>query len=222
MRFTTFAKAAVPRLAVECEDGVVNVSTTIDRGVLARRGQRLEYFTIAWNSIEGAAALVSGMFAGSTALVGFGLDSMIEVISGAALLWRLRRDNAERIALRIVGVCFVALAAYIAYGALHSLLSRAAPEHSLPGIIVSIAALVVMPLLGRAKRDVARQLRSGAMHSDAKQADFCMYLSAILLGGLMLNLWLGWWWADPLAALVMVPLIVREGIGALRGKTCCC
>jgi divalent metal cation (Fe/Co/Zn/Cd) transporter len=79
-----------------------------------------------------------------------------------------------------------------------------------------------MPLLGRAKRDVARQLRSAAMRSDAKQADFCMYLSAILLGGLVLNLWRGWWWADPLAALVMVPLIAREGIGALRGKTCCC
>jgi len=207
----------------------VNVSTTIDRGVLARRGQRLEYFTIAWNSIEGMAALISGILAGSIALVGFGLDSVIEVISGAALLWRLNRDfdrgqreDAERIALRIVGVCFVVLAAYIAYGALHSLVSRTAPEHSLPGIIVSIAALVVMPLLGRAKRDVARQLRSAAMHSDAKQADFCMYLSAILLGGLVLNLWRGWWWADPLAALVMVPLIAREGIDALRGKSCCC
>ena len=145
------------------------------------------------------AALISGILAGSVALVGFGLDSVIEVISGTALLWRLNRDfdrrqreDAERIALRIVGVCFVALAAYIAYGALHSLLSRTAPEHSLPGIIVAIAALVVMPLLGRAKRDVARQLRSGAMHSDAKQADFCMYLSAILLGGLVLNLWRGW------------------------------
>ena len=197
--------------------------------MLARRGQRLEYFTILWNSIEGMAALISGILAGSVALVGFGLDSVIEVISGTALLWRLNRDfdrrqreDAERIALRIVGVCFVALAAYIAYGALHSLLLRAAPEHSLPGIIVSIAALVVMPLLGYAKRDVARQLRSAAMHSDAKQADFCMYLSAILLGGLVLNLWRGWWWADPLAALVMVPLIVREGIDALRGKTCCC
>lgn len=208
---------------------MVNASITLDRGVLARRGQRLEYFTIVWNSIEGMAALISGILAGSVALVGFGLDSVIEVISGTALLWRLnrdfdrrQRDDAERIALRIVGVCFVALAAYIAYGALHSLLSRAAPDHSLPGIIVSIAALVVMPLLGRAKRDVARQLRSGAMHSDAKQADFCVYLSAILLGGLVLNLWRGWWWADPLAALVMVPLIVREGISALRGKTCCC
>jgi divalent metal cation (Fe/Co/Zn/Cd) transporter len=207
---------------------MVNASITLDRGVLARRGQRLEYFTIVWNSIEGMAALISGILAGSVALVGFGLDSVIEVISGTALLWRLNRDfdrrqreDAERIALRIVGVCFVALAAYIAYGALHSLLSRTAPEHSLPGIIVAIAALVVMPLLGRAKRDVARQLRSGAMHSDAKQADFCMYLSAILLGGLVLNLWRGWWWADALAALVMVPLIAREGIDALRGKSCC-
>lgn len=206
----------------------MNASITLDRSVLARRGQRLEYFTIVWNSIEGMAALISGILAGSVALVGFGLDSVIEVISGTALLWRLNRDfdrrqreDAERIALRIVGVCFVALAAYIAYGAFHSLLSRAAPEHSLPGILVSIAALVVMPLLGRAKRDVARRLRSGAMHADAKQADFCMYLSAILLGGLVLNLWRGWWWADPLAGLFMVPIIAREGIGALRGKTCC-
>jgi divalent metal cation (Fe/Co/Zn/Cd) transporter len=207
----------------------VNASVIVDRGVLARRGERLEYITIAWNSIEAAAALISGILAGSVALVGFGLDSVIEVISGMALLWRLkhdldrhRRDGAERIALRIVGVCFIALAAYIGYGALHLLVARSAPEHSLPGIIVSIAALVVMPLLGRAKRDVARQLRSAALHSDAKQADFCMYLSAILLGGLVLNLWRGWWWADPLAALVMVPLIAREGIGALRGKSCCC
>lgn len=207
----------------------MDASITLDRCIIARRGQRLEYFTIVWNSIEGMAALISGILAGSVALVGFGLDSVIEVISGAALLWRLNRDfdrrqreDAERISLRIVGVCFVALATYIAYSALQSLLSRTAPEHSLPGIVVSIAALVVMPLLGSAKRDVARQLRSAAMHSDAKQADFCMYLSAILLGGLVLNLWRGWWWADPLAALVMVPLIVREGIGALRGKICCC
>lgn len=207
----------------------MNASIIVDRPLLARRGQRLEYFTIVWNSIEGIAALISGLMAGSVALVGFGLDSVIEVISGTALLWRLNRDfegrqreDAERIALRIVGVSFVLLAAYIAYNALHSLVAHTAPEHSLPGIIVSIAALVVMPLLGRAKRDVARQLRSAAMHSDAKQADFCMYLSAILLGGLALNLWRGWWWADPVAALVMVPLITREGIGALRNKTCCC
>jgi divalent metal cation (Fe/Co/Zn/Cd) transporter len=207
----------------------VNASVTIERGVLARRGQRLEHFTIAWNSIEAMAALVSGILAGSVALIGFGLDSVIEVISGAALLWRLhhdadrkRRENAERIALRIVGACFVSLSAYIAFDSLQCLLYRKAPEHSLAGIIVAIAALVVMPLLGRAKRDVAQQLNSAAMRSDAKQADFCLYLSVILLGGLILNLWLGWWWADPLAALVMVPLIAKEGIDALRGKTCCC
>jgi divalent metal cation (Fe/Co/Zn/Cd) transporter len=205
----------------------VSSSVTLDRVVLAQRGQRLEYFTIAWNSIEAIAALISGIIAGSVALVGFGLDSVIEVVSGAALLWRLhrddrRREDAERIALRIVGVCFMALAAYITFDSLKVFLSRKAPEHSLAGIVVAIAAMVVMPVLGRAKRDVARQLSSAAMHSDAKQADFCMYLSAILLGGLVLNSWLGWWWADPLAALVMVPLIAKEGIDAFRGKACCC
>jgi divalent metal cation (Fe/Co/Zn/Cd) transporter len=207
----------------------VNASITIGRGELTRRGQRLEYFTIAWNSIEAIAALASGILAGSVALVGFGLDSVIEVVSGAALLWRLHRDvdrkqreSAERIALRIVGSCFIALAAYIAVDSLRSLFSQKAPEHSLAGVLVAIAALVVMPLLGRAKRDVARQLSSEAMHSDAKQADFCFYLSEILLGGLLLNFWLGWWWADPLAALFMVPLITKEGIDALRGKACCC
>ena len=204
-------------------------SNTIDRDVLARRGQRLEYFTIGWNSIEALAALITGLLAGSIALVGFGLDSVIEVVSGTALLWRLHRDvnkrqreKAERFALWIVGICFMALATYITFDSLRFLFFRESPEHSLAGIVVAIAAMVVMPVLRRAKRDVARQLGSAAMHSDAKQADFCMYLSAILLGGLVLNLWLGWWWADPLAALVMVPLVAKEGIGALRGKTCCC
>jgi divalent metal cation (Fe/Co/Zn/Cd) transporter len=128
----------------------------------------------------------------------------------------------KRIALRIVGLCFLALTAYVALGSLRSLLSRKALEHTVAGIIVAIAAMVVMPVLGRAKRGVARELGSAAMHSDAKQADFCMYLSAILLGGLALNALFGWWWADPLAALVMVPLIAKEGIDALRGRACCC
>ena len=222
-------RAHITRIVgAQCENGALNASDTIDRGVLARRGQRLEYFTIGWNSIEAVGALISGMLAGSIALVGFGLDSMIEVVSGAALLWRLHRDvnrrqreRAERFALWIVGICFMALATYITLDSVRSLFFRKSPEHSLAGIVVAIAAMVVMPVLGRAKRDVARQLGSAAMHFDARQADFCMYLSAILLGGLMLNMWLGWWWADPLAALVMVPLIAKEGIGALRGKTCC-
>jgi len=207
----------------------VQISVPLDRAIHIRHGRRLEYFTIAWNSIEAVAALASGILAGSVCLVGFGLDSVIEVISGAALLWRLhqdvdrrRRAKDERIALRIVGVCFMALAAYVAFDSLRSLLARKAPEHSVAGIVVAIAAMVVMPILGRAKRGVARQLSSAAMHSDAKQADFCMYLSAILLGGLALNALFGWWWADPFAALVMVPLIAIEGIEALRGKARCC
>lgn len=207
----------------------MHASNTIDRAALARRGQRLEYFTIGWNSIEALAALITGLLAGSIALVGFGLDSVIEVVSGTALLWRLHRDvdkqqreKAERFALWIVGSCFMALAAFITVDSFRSLFFRKSPEHSLAGIVVAIAAMVMMPVLGRAKRDVARQLGSAAMHSDARQADFCMYLSAILLGGLVLNMWLRWWWADPLAALIMVPLIAKEGVEAFRGKTCPC
>jgi divalent metal cation (Fe/Co/Zn/Cd) transporter len=205
----------------------VNASISIDRGALARRGRRLEYVTIAWNTLEALAALISGLLAGSIALVGFGLDSLIEVISGAALLWRLHHDADEqhraaneRIALRIVGSCFIVLSLYITFDSLHSLISREGPEHSIGGIVVAIAALVAMPLLARAKRDVARQLGSGALHADAKQADFCMFLAAIVLCGLALNLWLGWWWADPLAGLIMVPIIAREGWSSLQGKTC--
>jgi divalent metal cation (Fe/Co/Zn/Cd) transporter len=189
----------------------------------------LEYYTIAWNTLEGLAALISGLLAGSIALVGFGLDSLIEVISGSALLWRLHQDAderkraaAERIALRIVGSCFIVLSLYITYDSLHSLISRKAPEHSIAGIAVAVAALVVMPLLARAKRDVARQLSSAALHADAKQTELCMYLAAIVLGGLVLNLWLGWWWADPAAGLIMVPLIVKEGVAAFRGESCGC
>ena len=205
----------------------MNASISMDRGALARRGQRLEYVTIAWNTLEGLASLISGLLAGSSALVGFGLDSLIEVISGTALLWRLhhdaderRRAGADRIALRIVGACFIVLSLYITLDSFHSLIYRKAPEHSVAGIAVAIAALVAMPLLARAKRGVARQLGSAALHADAKQADFCMYLAAILLGGLALNLWLGWWWADPLAGLLMVPIIAREGWSSLQGKAC--
>jgi divalent metal cation (Fe/Co/Zn/Cd) transporter len=205
----------------------VGASAAVNRSGPIRRGQRLEYWTIAWNSLEGLAALISGLLAGSIALVGFGLDSLIEVVSGAALLWRLHHDAdeqkraaAERIALRIVGSCFIALSLYITYDSLHSLISRKPPEHSIAGIAVAIASLVVMPLLARAKRGVAQQLGSAALQADAKQADFCMYLAAIVLGGLVLNLWLGWWWADPLAALTMVTIIAREGWSSLQGKGC--
>lgn len=192
-----------------------------------RRGRWLEYLTIGWNSLEGIIAIGAGLVAGSIALVGFGFDSVIEVASGVALLWRLhmdapeKRERAEQVALKVVGVSFLALAAYVAFDALKSLATREPPEASRVGIAVATLSLVVMPLLARAKRRVAAKINSRAMQADSRQTDICAYLSAILLGGLILNALFGWWWADPVAALVMTPIIGREGAGALRGETCC-
>jgi divalent metal cation (Fe/Co/Zn/Cd) transporter len=199
-----------------------------DRASLVRRGRMLEYFTVGYNSLEGLVAIVAGLMAGSIALVGFGFDSLIEVTSGAALVWRLhsdadeaRRERFEAIALRIVGVCFLLLAAYVSYDSLKSLIWQEHPRESIPGIVLAIASLIVMPLLVRAKRKVARAINSAALMADSKQTELCTYLSAILIGGLVLNALLGWWWADPVAALIMVPIIVQEGIEGLRGETCC-
>jgi divalent metal cation (Fe/Co/Zn/Cd) transporter len=199
----------------------------IDRLAAARRGRRLEYFTIGWNSVEALVAVAAGIVAGSISLVGFGIDSIIEVTSGATLLWRMsvdqdvpRREQNERLALRIVGLCFLALAVYIGYESLGHLLRRQAPEHSIAGIILACLSLIAMPLLARAKRKVGTAVGSTAMHADARQTDFCTYLSAILLLGLLLNAILGFWWADPLSALIMVPIIAKEGLEGLRGAAC--
>ncbi len=202
-------------------------TAALERMAVVRHGRRLEYFTIAWNALEGLVAVVAGAIAGSISLVGFGIDSFIEVTSGSVLLWRMsvdaevqRRELNERRALRIVGVCFLLLAAYIAYESVLDLWSRRAPEHSIPGIALACVSLVVMPLLSRAKRKVGHALGSAAMHADAKQTEFCTYLSAILLTGLLLNAFFGLWWADAVAALVMVPIIAKEGMEGLRGETC--
>ena len=202
-------------------------TTVLERTAVVLRGRRLEYFTIGWNALEGLVAVVAGAIAGSISLVGFGIDSFIEVTSGSVLLWRMsvdaevqRRELNERRALRIVGVCFLLLAGYIAYESALDLWSRRAPEHSIPGIVLACVSLVVMPLLSRAKRKVGRALGSAAMHADAKQTEFCTYLSAILLAGLLLNTLFGLWWADPVAALIMVPIIAKEGIEGLQGKAC--
>jgi divalent metal cation (Fe/Co/Zn/Cd) transporter len=202
-------------------------ATLSDRAALVRRGRRLEYFTLAWNTLEGIVAVAAGAIAGSISLVGFGIDSFIEVISGAALLWRMnvdddihRRERNEKLALRIVGACFLALAVYIAYESVRDLVQRNAPERSLAGIVLACASLAVMPLLSRAKRKVGKAMGSAAMHADARQADFCTYLSAILLAGLLLNALFGWWWADPVAGLVMVPIIAKEGVAGMQGKAC--
>ena len=199
----------------------------LERTAVVRHGRKLECFTIAGNALEGLVAIVAGAIAGSISLVGFGIDSFIEVTSGSVLLWRMsvdaqvqHRELNERRALRIVGVCFLLLAAYIAYESVLDLWSRRAPEHSIPGIVLACVSLVAMPLLSGAKRKVGNALGSAAMHADAKQTEFCTYLSAILLAGLLLNAFFGLWWADPAAALIMVPIIAREGFDGLRGRAC--
>ncbi len=187
-----------------------------------RRGRFLEYFTIGWNSLEAVIAITFGILAGSVALIGFGVDSVIESSSGAILLWRLLAgEEREWLALRLVGISLLVLAAYIAFDAVKSLIFQERPDESYVGIALAAVSLIVMPLLAREKRRVAAKLNSRAMQADSRQTDICAYLSAILLGGLLLNALFGWWWADPLAALVMIPIIAKEGIEALQGKTCC-
>jgi divalent metal cation (Fe/Co/Zn/Cd) transporter len=197
----------------------------VERVGLIRRGRRLEYLTIGWNLVEAAVAVGAGLVAGSAALVGFGFDSLIESTSGGALLWRLSSDEdserREKIALRLVGASFLLLAAYVAFDAGKSLIYGEPPDESYAGIALAAVSLAVMPVLARAKRRVAAGLGSRALQADSRQTDICAYLSAILLGGLLLNALFGWWWADPAAALVMVPIIVKEGVEALRGETCC-
>jgi divalent metal cation (Fe/Co/Zn/Cd) transporter len=189
-----------------------------------RHGRRLEYFTLGWNMVEAGVAIGAGWLAGSIALVGFGVDSLIECTSGAILLWRLASpahdESRERLALRLVGVSFFLLAAYVCFEAVKSLLAAELPKASVPGIVLAAVSLIVMPLLARAKRKVAADLASHALVADSRQTDICAYLSAILLGGLALNALFGWWWADPVAALIMVPIIAREGFEAWRGEVC--
>jgi len=191
-------------------------------------GRRLEYFTIGWNTLEALVSVWAGVVAGSTALVGFGVDSVIESSSGAVLLWRLRDGgdhmSRERLALKLVGVSFLALAAWVAYESVTSLWEREATRVSYPGIVIAALSLLVMPWLARRKRRVAANISSRALESDSRQTSLCAYLSAILLGGLVLNAALGWWWADAVAALAMVPIIAQEGVRALKGEACedCC
>jgi len=202
--------------------------TSATRIRIVRRGQWLTWATLGYNSLEGLLSVGAGIIAGSVALVGFGIDSFIEVTASVAAIWRLRADAdvarraiAERRALRVIGLCFLALAGYVAVDAGRTLPGRAAPQASPLGIVIAALSLVVMPVLASAKRRVAAELSSRAIHAEARQTDICMYLSAILLGGLGLNALFGWWWADPAAALAMVPLIAREARDALRGRATC-
>jgi divalent metal cation (Fe/Co/Zn/Cd) transporter len=190
---------------------------------LRRRAIRLEYFTIAWNVLEAVVALASGILASSIALVGFGLDSVIETASGVALLWRFKQHGleeqaAESRAVKLVGVTFFALAAYVGYEAVSDLRLHHRPEFSLPGFVLALLSLVVMPILGIAKRRTARKLGSRALAADGMETLVCAFLSATLLLGLGLNGLRGWWWADPIAGLLITVFMVREGYEAFADE----
>lgn len=207
---------------MDSASNLVNIKT--DRAYSLKRGRILEYFTIGWNCVEAIVAIVAGIFSGSTSLIGFGVDSVIESGSGIALLWRLQDgetgDNREKLALRLVGISFFFLAVYIVFDAGKSLLFFEAPEVSFVGIILAVFSVIIMPVLAYEKRKVAKSLNSRAMKADSRQTDICAYLSALLLVGLGLNAVFGWWWADSFAALLMVPIVVKEGVDAFRGEKC--
>ena len=198
----------------------------VERPALLRRGASLEVFTIGYNVLEGLVAIVAGLLAGSVALTGFGVDSVIEVTSGVLLWWRLRAElgsaplgpAVEGRAARGAGLLLLLLSAYILADSARHLLTAARPEASVIGMALTALSLVVMPLLARAKLRTAAALDSRALRADAHETIVCAWLSATTLVGLALNALLGWWWADPVAALAMVPLIVREGLEAWSGE----
>jgi divalent metal cation (Fe/Co/Zn/Cd) transporter len=198
------------------------------RAALVRRGLLLNYATIAYNVIEAVVSLIAGIIAGSVALDGFGFDSVIEVTASGAAQWRLRvdddharRDRVERTTRRVIGWSFVALAAYVTADSALTQWNRERPEGSAMGVAILTLSVVVMPVLARAKRRVARALTSSALEADATQTSLCAYLSAIALAGVALNALLGWWWCDPVAALAMVPIIAKEGMEGIRGEPHC-
>jgi len=207
---------------------MATLSSEVNRAALARRGHYLELITIAWAVTEGVIALAAAARAHSLSLAGFGFDSLIEVVSGAALMWRMshemdphRRHRAEHISLRIAGICLLLLAGYICVAATMRLRGHEDAANTWAGIAVTAASVIFMPLLSRAKRKVGQALDSGAMMTDAQQTDFCMYMALIVLFGLTVHAIFGIGWADSVASLFLVPLLLRAGILSLRGEACC-
>ncbi|MEV6845177.1 cation transporter [Actinoplanes sp. NPDC051411] len=194
------------------------------RTLLARRIRLLVAATITYNAIEAVVAISSGAAANSTALLGFGLDSIIEISSAAAVAWQFAAHDPEareKIALRIIAFSFFALAAYVTVESVRALLGGGEARHSSVGLVLAAASLAVMPALSWAQRRTGRELGSRTAVADSKQTLLCTYLSAVLLAGLAVNILFGWSWADPAAALVIAAVAVKEGREAWRGDTCC-
>ncbi len=198
--------------------------TMADRRRLGRRAQLLAAASVTYNAVEAVIAISAGVVAGSAALVGFGLDSVVEVSSGLVILWQFRArlpETRERQALRLIALSFFALAAYVAQDSVRALLGGAEPDASRVGILLAATSLFVMPFLSAAQRRTGRALQSNAVVADGTQTLLCTYLSAVLLAGLLLNATLGWAWADPLAGLVIAAVALKEGREAWRGEGCC-
>lgn len=208
----------------------VGMTLTGRRRRSLRRGLVLEYFTIGWNLVEAVVGLTFGILAGSVALVGFALDSVVEASSGGVLVWRLKgeergrhaAEELERRAIKLVAIAFLALAAYVGGRAVFDLFGAARPEESPVGIGLAIVSLIVMPVLAWRKRSVARELDSRALQADSTQTLLCTYLSAILLIGLVANALFGWWWADPIAGLGIAAFAAKEGRELWRTEDLCC
>jgi len=199
----------------------MTVASSARQERLHRRGLRLEWFTVAWNVIEAVVAIGAGIIVGSVALVGFGVDSGIEVISAVALLWRLYRAGpnasadehgaAEKRALYLVAATFFLLAAYVTYEAVGALVSRESPDSSTVGLVLSVLSLLIMPVLAYGKQRTGREMGSNALQADAVETWVCSYLSLALLAAVGLNAAFGWWWADSVGALAMLPVILWQG-----------
>jgi divalent metal cation (Fe/Co/Zn/Cd) transporter len=200
------------------------VLTPERRDVLRRRIRIVVAITITWNVIEAVVALIAGGIASSAALIGFGLDSIVEVLSAAAVAWQFAApdpEKREKVALRVIAVSFFGLATYVTIDALLSLFGLREAEHSTIGIVIAALSLLVMPFLSWFERSTGRELGSASAVADSKQTLICTYLSAALLAGLLLNSLLGWAWADSVAALAIAGFAVREGLEAWRGNACC-
>jgi len=213
---------SAPATARGADDGE---PTPRRRAQLGRRAQLLATASVAYNILEAIIAVTAGLVAGSVALVGFGLDSVVEVSSGLIILWQFRHplpQTREREALRLMALSFFALAAYVTVESLRALWTGHAADHSPVGIALAVASLAIMPFLSWAQRRTGRQLRSATVVADSTQTLLCTYLSAVLLAGLVLNATLGWTWADPVAGLVIAAVAVKEGREAWRGDNCCC
>ena len=200
-----------------------------ERLKLVRTGFHLSIFTVAWNVLEGLISIVLSYFSGSVALLGFGIDSFVESTSGIIVGWRFvyemkerpegKIEKVERLAARLAGILLLVLAIYLLADSIRRILGFGRePDPSLAGIFLTAVSLVIMPILARKKIKTARQLESKALHADAYETIACAWLSAATLAGLLLNAVFGWWWADPIAAIVLVPLIAREGIEGIRGE----